>query len=170
MLAHTQRVFFCLLFFAVSFVFVCPLKAEDYGTFEGVEYVDCYDGDTCRFNIPQVHPLIGRNISVRLDGIDTPEISGKCAREKRLAREAKRFINQLFQSLEANDRIDLVDLDRGKYFRVVATIHLIKDSGRQLVDVNHLMIQKGLAVPYSGKSRRRSWCREDGAKLSTASF
>ena len=40
-------------------------------------------------NIPGVHPLLGNEIGIRVRGIDTPEIRGKCEFEKRKAKEAQ---------------------------------------------------------------------------------
>ena len=48
-----------------------------YGDFTDVKFIRCYDGDTCTFDIPYVHPLLGKRIAVRFRGIDTPEIKGK---------------------------------------------------------------------------------------------
>ena len=39
--------------------------------FPHVTYRTCYDGDTCRFDIPNVHPFFGENIPIRIAGIDT---------------------------------------------------------------------------------------------------
>ncbi|MBF0370483.1 MAG: hypothetical protein HQL52_13605 [Magnetococcales bacterium] len=56
-----------------------PAREEkSYGNIEGVIYRGNYDGDTIRFDIPGVHPLLGDNISIRVRGVDTPEIRGKC--------------------------------------------------------------------------------------------
>ena len=59
-----------------------PALAAD---FPSVTYHRCYDGDTCTFTIPDVHPLFGDKINVRIAGIDTPEIKGKCQKETALA-------------------------------------------------------------------------------------
>jgi endonuclease YncB( thermonuclease family) len=40
--------------------------------FSNVIYHRCYDGDTCTFTLPGVHPLFGEKISVRIAGLDTP--------------------------------------------------------------------------------------------------
>jgi len=58
------------------------------GDYEGAIYVRNYDGDTITFNLPNLHPIIGKNIRVRLNGIDTPEIKGKCDKEKYDAEQA----------------------------------------------------------------------------------
>ena len=55
---------------------------QKFGDYEGAIYVRNYDGDTITFNLPNLHPIIGKKIRVRLNGIDTPEIKGKCDKEK----------------------------------------------------------------------------------------
>ena len=117
-------------------------------TFEKVVLVRCYDGDTCTFNLPGIHPFFGEKIGVRIRGIDTPEIRGKCAVEKRKAKTARDYLRRLLKSAS---RIDLVDVKRGKYFRIIATI--MADG----VDVVPLMIEKGLGRLYQG-GKRRGWC------------
>ncbi len=42
--------------------------------FEDVAWLRCYNGDTGTFTLPGVHPFFGEKISVRIRGIDTPEI------------------------------------------------------------------------------------------------
>ena len=79
-------------------------------TFNIVVLVRCYDGDTCTFTLPGIHPFFGRKIGVRIRGIDTPEIRGKCAAEKRKAKAARDYLRAL---LKAASRIDLVDVKRG---------------------------------------------------------
>jgi micrococcal nuclease len=53
----------------------------------------CYDGDTCTFTLPGLPDVFGDRISIRLVGIDTPEIRGHCQQEKRLAAQARDFLN-----------------------------------------------------------------------------
>lgn len=132
--------------------------ASDFGSMSDVSVLSCYDGDTCRFNIPGVHPIIGDNIAIRLDGIDTPEIRGRCLKEKQLAREARGFINGFFQDLSEKDRIDLMNLKRGKYFRLVATIIVHREHAQTTVNLNRLMVEKGYAVYYNGKRKSHDWC------------
>jgi endonuclease YncB( thermonuclease family) len=49
-------------------------------------------------------------------------------------------------------RIELVDLRRDKYFRVLAGI---RADGR---DVARQLIEAGLAVPYAGGTKTANWC------------
>ncbi len=67
-------------------IFALPLTTTTFAAdFNNVTYHRCYDGDTCALTIPGVHPLFGEKIAVRIAGIDTPEIKGKCDQEKVLA-------------------------------------------------------------------------------------
>ena len=44
------------------------------------------------FNLPGLHPIIGEKINIRVNGIDTPEIRGKCDQEKYNAKQAKAMV------------------------------------------------------------------------------
>ncbi|MCI5143846.1 MAG: hypothetical protein D3909_19415 [Candidatus Electrothrix sp. ATG1] len=65
------------------------------------------------------HPLFGDDISVRIAGIDTPEIKGKCSQEKKLAQEAKVVVEKILKKAR---KIKLKNVRRGKYFRIVADV------------------------------------------------
>lgn len=53
-------------------------SAKDYGSMFVDEVISVYDGDTFRVNIKGYPDVIGENIAIRVNGIDTPEIRGKC--------------------------------------------------------------------------------------------
>ena len=59
--------------------------APQYGTVTVSKVISVYDGDTFRVNIDSLPPIVGKNIAIRVNGIDTPEIRGKCQYEKNLA-------------------------------------------------------------------------------------
>ncbi|MDI3462121.1 MAG: hypothetical protein OJF50_000942 [Nitrospira sp.] len=109
----------------------------------------CHDGDTCTFTLPAVPPPFGNQIPIRLAGVDTPEIHGKCDREKLLARKAQAFTQGLLNEAK---QVELVDMRRDKYFRVLAGI---RADGR---DVARQLIEAGLAVPYNGGTKTANWC------------
>ena len=48
--------------------------------------------------------------------------------------------------------IDLIAIERGRYFRIVATV--LVDG----VDLAQILIAAGVGVPYNGKGPRHSWC------------
>lgn len=117
--------------------------------FEDVEIVDCYDGDTCIVNIHGLPPVFGWHLPVRLAGIDTPEIKGKCPREKELAIKARDLVRR---TLKQAARVDLADPQRDKYFRLGAQV--IADGQ----DISAMLLEQGLAVPYFGGTKELRWC------------
>lgn len=137
-----------LLSLAFGIVTASVCLAKSYGNFETVVFHTCYDGDTCTFSIPGVHPLLGDKISIRLAGIDTPEIKGKCESEKQLALEAKSFLND---RLKRARKIRLLNVQRGKYFRIVAEIEA------DGVVLNRELVSRGLAYPYYA-GKKKGWC------------
>lgn len=113
------------------------------------EVVSVYDGDTFKVNIPQWPDVIGYRIPIRIKGIDTPEMRGKCKHEVTLAREAKQFtVTQLRQA----NLIELKEVSRGKFFRLIAEVFV---DGESLGD---LLLQHKLAVPYNSKAKH-NWCQ-----------
>ena len=119
-------------------------------SFQCVQYVKNYDGDTITFNIPGVHPFFGENIGVRLKGIDTPEMRGKKPCEKKKAIEARDVVQKFLQNAS---NIELWDLERGKYFRIVARV-VFDDH-----ELSKILIDSHLAVPYGGGTKPKvDWC------------
>ena len=143
--------FFLLAWFFIFFILPEPVSGgeKSYGDIEGVVYLGNYDGDTVRFNIPGLHPLLGQNISVRVRGIDTPEIRGKCPAEKRMAQRAKEFVHQLLEKVR---KITLRQVGRGKYFRIVAYVEADGE------DMSDALLVAGLAVSYHGGKKTWDWC------------
>ncbi len=144
---------FLSLFFSSTLLADTPT----FGNFTHVEYVSNYDGDTVRFNIPNMHPLIGQNIPVRLAKVDTPEIRGKCAQEKELAKQVKADVARLLSTAK---RIDLINVGRPKYFRILADIQF---DGQ---DLGIYLLGRGLAAPYSGGTKK-SWCPDPSTTVVT---
>ena len=120
-----------------------------FGNYEGAIYVRNYDGDTITFNLPNLHPIIGKKIRVRLNGIDTPEIKGKCDKEKYDAEQAREMVGDILKDAE---RIDLKNMGRGKYFRIVANAYV---DGENLAEA---LIDSGMAVKYDGGKKNTRWC------------
>ncbi len=109
--------------------------------------VQVVDGDTLRV---RARIWLGTDVEllVRIDGIDTPEIRGKCAREKELAARAR----ALTESLVAGGAVRLHDVRYGKYAgRVVARVVV---GGEDIAD---LLLAAGLAHAYGGGARE-PWC------------
>ncbi|NCN27816.1 thermonuclease family protein [bacterium] len=119
-------------------------------SFHCVKYLKNYDGDTITVEIPGVHPLLGKSISIRVLGLDTPERRTKDPCEKKAAVIVKALVEN---KLKRAKRIDLMDVKRGKYFRVVARV--IADGQ----DLSKAIFQSGLAYEYDGKTKSAvNWC------------
>ena len=123
--------------------------AKSFGDFDGAVYIRNYDGDTVTFNLPSLHPIIGEKISIRVNGIDTPEIKGKCEKEKYDAKQAKEMVADILKDAE---QITLKNMERGKYFRIAADVIV---DGESLADV---LIEAGMAVRYDGGKKNYKWC------------
>ena len=122
-------------------------NAEDYSDVSVSRIIKVIDGDTFRVDINELPDIIGKNIRIRILGIDAPEINGKCAFEKELAIKARDFVQIL---LANGDSVILKNLDRGNFFRLLAEVIV---DGKNL---GELLIAKDLAVRYQGK--KSSWC------------
>ena len=119
--------------------------AKSFGDHQGAVYVRNYDGDTITFNLPGLHPIIGEKINICVNGIDTPEIRGKCEKEKYDAKQAKEMVTDILKDAE---QIILRNMERGKYFRIAADVIV---DGENLTD---MMIEAGMAVSYDGGKNR----------------
>jgi micrococcal nuclease len=124
--------------------------APQYGTVIVSKVISVYDGDTFRVNIDSLPPIVGKNIPIRVNGVDTPEIRGKCQYEKDLALEARDFVRGKLSNAK---EIKLTNLQRGKYFRVVANV--VVDG----VSLEKELLDNELAYEYSG-GKKLSWCKE----------
>ena len=110
----------------------------------------CYDGDTCYVTVPAL-PKELQSMSIRILGIDTPEIRGECESEKQLAKKARELANSLFKSAKV---IEFKDIDWDKYGgRILANVYL---DGELYSDK---LIAAGLAKPYFGETKE-SWCAQ----------
>jgi len=135
----------CLFFTLISFN---SQAAPQYGTVTVSKVISVYDGDTFRVNINSLPPIVGKNIAIRVNGVDTPEIRGKCQYEKNLALKARDFVRDKLSNAK---EIKLTNLQRGKYFRVVANV--VVDG----VSLEQELLDNKLAYRYDG-GRKLSWC------------
>ena len=126
------------------------LSNKNYGSTVVSKVTSIYDGDTFRANLVGYPEIVGYRIGIRVNGIDTPEMRGKCQKEKDLARKAKQFA---VTKLRAAKKIELKNMKRGKYFRIVADVYV---DNRNL---GTMLIENHLAVPYDGGHKAKDWCR-----------
>ena len=113
------------------------------------DVVSVYDGDTIK--VEALHwPGHTWSGSVRLLGVDTPELRGKCPEEKAAAIAAREFVKSIL-----GIHVLLHDVKLGKYAgRVLASIQT--ETG---VDLAEMLIEHGHARRYDGGARS-GWCGE----------
>lgn len=119
--------------------FVMPVE-------EGV-VVKVYDGDTITIGakLPYESSPLYR-FSVRLAGIDSPEIKSKNLAEK----QAAQISQQALSGLLLNKQIQLRNIGNEKYGRVLADVYLNE------LHVNEWMISNGYAKAYDG-GKKTEW-------------
>ena len=114
----------------------------------GGRVIKVYDGDTITIatKLPYDNSPLYR-LSVRLNGIDTPEIKGKgvTEEEKVAAKKAREFVLNLI----LNKYVTLQNIQNEKYGRVLADVY-IKE-----VHLNNLLIKEGYAVKYDGGTKTK---------------
>lgn len=109
-----------------------------------------YDGDTFYSDLCAL-PTPLNSVSIRLLGIDTPEIRTTCASEKVLGYAAKAKLQEL---LEGQDVVVVKDVEWDKYGGRIDGRVFLKDG----TDIAIKMIESGLARPYEGGTRE-PWCK-----------
>jgi endonuclease YncB( thermonuclease family) len=112
---------------------------------------DIYDGDTFYITVPECAELLAslcQRLGVRVNGIDTPEMHGKCQWERDHALAAKAVTVNM---IAAAKTIVLTHVQREKFGRLLATVEI------DGVDLGATLIKGGYARPYHGEARS-GWC------------
>lgn len=119
--------------------FIPPVK--------GGKVIKVYDGDT--ITIASKMPLIDDDrmfrFSVRLLGIDSPEIKGKTNVEKELAIKSRDALSVLI----FNKNVELKNVSLDKYGRLLAYVYLGD------INVNQWLLDNNYAIEYDGGTKRR---------------
>ena len=106
------------------------------------------DGDTFIINIPNIPDVFGKEIAVRIRGIDTPELNDSREEIRKISIQAKEELEKLLTSGDAysgqKPKVILYNIGRDKYFRLLSSVKVDN------VDVAAYMIKKGLAKSYNG--------------------
>jgi len=107
----------------------------------GGKVIKVYDGDTITIasKLPYENSLIYR-FSVRIKGIDCPEIRTNNLDEKEIALIAKNFV----QDKCLNKIVELKNLSTEKYGRILADV-FVED-----INIGNELIKNKLSVPYNG--------------------
>lgn len=108
-----------------------------------VDYV--IDGDTIRANVD------GRDESIRLLGIDTPELGRDGDPDEKCAQEAKRFLTSWISGSTVTVTTDPNSPDRDPYDRLLAYVDMDD------VDVSYVMLDDGWADLYTSNPDITRW-------------
>jgi micrococcal nuclease len=139
-----------LIFFIVLFFSLYSKEKINYGDIQVSKVLYVIDGDTFKVNIDEYPSIIGQNISIRVAKIDTPEISSKDPTIKKRANDAKNFTENF---LKNSKEIVLKNIQRDKYFRILADVIADKKNLSEELLKNHL------ALPYDGK-KKPNWAEQ----------
>ncbi|AJY47564.1 thermonuclease family protein [Martelella endophytica] len=138
-----SRIAFLATSLLIATVRAPSVAAED--IFDGpvrAEVVRVIDGDTI---VVQARPWPGQIVetSVRVRGVDTPELRSSCDAERDAANAARAFV---MSNVREGETVQLRNIAGDKYFgRVVADVALADKR-----DLSMLLLSGGYAVPYDG--------------------
>lgn len=121
--------------------FACALFAQQpTSIFYKVRLGKIVDGDTFKVYLSCKYKLFCKDISVRVRGIDTPELKSKDKATRTRAKQAKSFTRNFL----TNKKIYLKNCSRDKYFRLLCDVYADKKN------LAEALLFHGLAIPYHG--------------------
>jgi len=108
-----------------------------------------YDGDTLYATLELGFDIF-KYSSIRVSGIDTPELRGSSPAEKVLAKAAKKRMKELCGKEVWVESLNGGEAD--KYGRVLGSVYQL--DGTNIADI---LIKEGHAVKYKGKKKTHKW-------------
>ncbi len=121
-----------------TIIFVPPIN-------EG-QVIKVYDGDT--ITIAAKLPYSGSPLyrfSVRLNGIDSPEIKGGAEEEKIAAKKSKKALEEII----LHKTVVLKNVSTEKYGRILADVYFND------LHLNNWMVENGYAIKYDGGKKQK---------------
>lgn len=119
------------------------------------EITKVYDGDGSFNATVDLGMTVKLFKSIRLFGIDTPEVRGS-------SKEAGYIVRDFVRSLILNKEV-IIKTERdstGKYGRLLATITTLDG-----INLNQTLLDLGYAKPYDGGSKSGVWSENDYTKI-----
>ena len=139
-----------VLLVLLSVIISCDLVHTDL-TLSSSDIKSIYDGDTLTIKCMSGFKCKNNAIKVRIKGVDTPELKGKCRNETLLARQAKQFTVAFVRT---TGEIKLSYDEYDKYDRYGRLLAYLSVDGK---DLTKSLINNNLGRYYQG-GKRRSWC------------
>lgn len=141
-----MRIIFILLWLPFS------VYADDYGSITISRVESVYDGDTFHADIDHWPGIIGNDVGVRINGIDTPELRGQADEVELLGKIARAAV---VDNLLSATKVEVDDIERGKYFRIVGDVYADD------VNIAGFLVSQRLAKWYDGTGARPKWSVDD---------
>lgn len=113
--------------------------------FSCVQILSVHDGDTFTVNFPQM-PFIFSHMSIRIAGIDAPELNSRRLCERNDAQLARTALITFLHG----KCVTLMEINKDKFFRLLAKVSV------DGVDAGDYLISQGLAVFYDG-GKKSQW-------------
>ncbi len=137
----------------LTYILLFPQYCISANTYSEISIVRVNDGDNIVMDI-EVWSKLTKRVSVRIDGIDTPESDwrAKCEEEKEAGIRAWSYLLSLTYNAKV---ITLTDIDEGKFVGRILGLVLIDGQ-----NVAGLLIDAGHAVAYNGQSKP-DWCLDN---------
>lgn len=148
------------LFAAIILLFSTSVLAQGYML---LPIVSVYDGDTIKTNLTWRLPEPLNIVSVRIYGIDTPELPAKsyaitgklnrakCVKEAELALKAR---NRVVEIVGLNKKMKVSSFKWGRNGGRIVGIVTVGG-----VNIGETLINEGFAVEYYGKGKKQDWCQ-----------
>ena len=140
------------MFLLLLFPALCFAGKQEASNFFDVKIIEIIDGDTFKIDIEKcIWKVICKNMSVRVRGIDTPELHSKDDAEKEKAQKAKQFTEDFL----SKGKVNLIYCTRDKYFRLLCNVKVrppkvkAKDFSQDK-DLATALLSAELAKPYTG--------------------
>ena len=131
-----------------ALLIAAPAGAAEYGPYQ-VQVVDVIDGDTLKVDV-ELWPGLTQRVSVRVAGVNAPELRSGAPCEREAGRNAKAFVQGRIMNAE---EVIITDIQHDKFAgRVIA--HVLIDGN----DLGVMLLATGHAREYDGGARS-AWCK-----------
>lgn len=160
MSTYKQKVFSNTLGFISVVLLTTTAYCSNFKTqnFYKVRLASVYDGDTFKVYLPCRYPLFCKQIPVRVNRIDCPELRSHDPCEKEAAQKAKRFTEKFLKS----GPIILRNCQKDKYFRLLCDVFVreqLESTRTREKSLSQALLGEQLAVPYTGGTKSAvDWC------------
>lgn len=128
-----------LLFLFIIFCY--SYSAEYYDTITNFTIIKVRDGDTFMIDIPNIPDVFGKNIAVRIRGIDTPELNDSREEIRKISIQAKEELEKLFNSGDASQR-DAIGDSRQKPKVILILYKLQKRTDNFIIQLRILFFKR----------------------------